>query len=585
MNTSVRASHAVRGFSMVELLVTIVIAGIVFAGMVPLFVTVLGKNADDNMRNISAILAQDKIERLRQLDYMEITQTNLNSATFKSGQFGTTVPYQTGAGTKNFTVSYEVTTFPSVADSLTEQYKEVSVDVYWTGPPVPVKHVYQVTRIYRQYAGSSVSLGIAPTPDADGAILNPDTVVLTATVPEAWRGSTNGVPLTSKVHFSITLAGVSIKSQDVLTTDTSLKTGTGGDTYQYLGSGQYQWTWAGAATANVGLYKFTAAASASDAGSEGEEVGLFASLAFNRPDPPTGLTATAGVQQVLLQWNPVSIPLGDHFEIWCSTVSGQIGSMVATAPIATTTYAHTGLTAGTTYYYSLKVVTTLPATSLPCAQKSATPTAPPPPDTKAPSVPVLTATKVAGQPTIHLSWTAAVDSAPPTPPSGLANYAVYRSSSSGGPWGTAIATPSATDTDFDDSVGYSSPLCYYKVAAYDAASPANFSTSTVKSAKTDAEPTATLTVTNTNATKYATVWVRDAAVGGNYFTTAGVPSSAVNMPGTTVAKNGGTATFTVPAGPGRSYTVYYTLNGTTYPGGAGHAATGTSPGPYTYTFH
>jgi len=73
MNTSLRTRHAAHGFSMVELLVTIVIAGIVFAAMVPLFTTILGKNSADNMRNISAFIAQDKIERLRQLDYMEIT--------------------------------------------------------------------------------------------------------------------------------------------------------------------------------------------------------------------------------------------------------------------------------------------------------------------------------------------------------------------------------------------------------------------------------------------------------------------------------------------------------------------------------
>ncbi|MEI8191940.1 MAG: type II secretion system protein, partial [candidate division NC10 bacterium] len=385
MNTSVRTRHAARGFSMVELLITIIIAGIVFAGMVPLFVTVLGKNADDNMRNISAFLAQDKVERLRQLDYMEITPTNLNSSTFKSGQFGNTVPYQTGAGTKNFTVSYSVATLPSDATSLTEQYKEVAVDVYWIGPPLPVKHVYQVARIYRQYAGPSVSLGITPAPDANGAIFDPASpnyVKLTATVPEAWRGITNGVPATSKVTFTIARDGMvgdsAGDSQDVLTSDITTKTNGKFNTYRYVGLGVYEFTWVGAAIAPLDLYKFTVVAYASDAGSAGEETGLYASLESNTPDPPTGLVAVPGPRprQVSLEWNPCPDAFFDHFEVYRSLVSNSFG----TTPLVTITENENPtyvddigqtLTAGTMYYYRLKVVTKKGATfysSLPCAQ-------------------------------------------------------------------------------------------------------------------------------------------------------------------------------------------------------------------------
>src|SRR5665647_2497755 len=44
MNTSIRARHDARGFSFVELLVTIIIAGIAFAALVPVFVQAAQSN-------------------------------------------------------------------------------------------------------------------------------------------------------------------------------------------------------------------------------------------------------------------------------------------------------------------------------------------------------------------------------------------------------------------------------------------------------------------------------------------------------------------------------------------------------------
>ncbi len=76
-----RASQ--RGFSLVELLVTIVLAGIIFAAMVPLFVTALKRTSGDNARNVAQNIAQDRIEQIRLLGgtstgYGMITQANLN---------------------------------------------------------------------------------------------------------------------------------------------------------------------------------------------------------------------------------------------------------------------------------------------------------------------------------------------------------------------------------------------------------------------------------------------------------------------------------------------------------------------------
>ena len=67
-----RACDREGGFTFVELLVTIIIAGIAFAAIVPLFVQAQEKNSADNARNVSLQIAQDKIEKIRQLDYDQI---------------------------------------------------------------------------------------------------------------------------------------------------------------------------------------------------------------------------------------------------------------------------------------------------------------------------------------------------------------------------------------------------------------------------------------------------------------------------------------------------------------------------------
>ena len=70
MNRHSRRGHA--GFSMVELLVTIVIAGIAFAAMVPLFVQAQQKNSSDYFRVLGTNIVTDKLERVRTLDYDDI---------------------------------------------------------------------------------------------------------------------------------------------------------------------------------------------------------------------------------------------------------------------------------------------------------------------------------------------------------------------------------------------------------------------------------------------------------------------------------------------------------------------------------
>ena len=76
------------GFSMVELLVTITLAGIIFAVMVPFFVNALKRTASDQLRVDATNIAQDRIEQIRLLRYNEITGANLNHSPAPPSPFG-----------------------------------------------------------------------------------------------------------------------------------------------------------------------------------------------------------------------------------------------------------------------------------------------------------------------------------------------------------------------------------------------------------------------------------------------------------------------------------------------------------------
>lgn len=117
------------GFSLVELLVTLIIAGIVFAAMSPLIVNVLGRTSQDEVRVDANTIAQDRLEQVRLLNYTDITAANLNyspsptAAPFGDGRFGPT--YVLFSGERPYDVSYEVV--PTPYPTSLQKYVKVSV--------------------------------------------------------------------------------------------------------------------------------------------------------------------------------------------------------------------------------------------------------------------------------------------------------------------------------------------------------------------------------------------------------------------------------------------------------------------------
>jgi prepilin-type N-terminal cleavage/methylation domain-containing protein len=151
MSTSVGARYAARGFSMVELLVTVVLAGIIFGAMVPVFANALKETSRDNFRVTATNIAQDRIEKIRTLDFMDITADNLNNAAFANDQFGTSFVTVNG---KSYTVeSYFVADAP--------KYKTIRVKVSWSAAASDSTTVQTVVM-----DPTAATVGSSPTPSA-----------------------------------------------------------------------------------------------------------------------------------------------------------------------------------------------------------------------------------------------------------------------------------------------------------------------------------------------------------------------------------------------------------------------------------
>ena len=114
-----------RGFSMVELLVTIIIASIVFAAMIPVFATALNRTSQDELRVDSTNIAQERIEQIRLLGYAEITEDNLNAVNdaFGDGRFGPT--YTLIGESRPYSVTYDIT--PPTGGDVPQKVVTVSV--------------------------------------------------------------------------------------------------------------------------------------------------------------------------------------------------------------------------------------------------------------------------------------------------------------------------------------------------------------------------------------------------------------------------------------------------------------------------
>jgi fibronectin type 3 domain-containing protein/type II secretory pathway pseudopilin PulG len=534
-----RVAPREAGLSLVELLVTLVVATMAFAAMVPFFIGAQQKNAADNLRTIALEVAQDKIEKIRQLDYDQIsadaahpiTDPNLYNPSFGGGQFGPTYLAQTGGANKNLHIDYSVTLVPSGATAGSEKYKKVVVDVYWDAPPAPVKHVILQTFVYRQYAGPQiVAFDISPLEEVGESLwVTSATVTFTAVISNVDIGGMNagGTP-----KGWIDFTANAYNGAEVLKTTVDTPVVGHLDTYRYV------WDASGVPD---GTYVFHATAFSS-VGFEGTTASVAYRVEKGPPSAPTNFVGTPGDNVASLSWGTSSAGDLDHYEVWRSTTPGAETRLAD--DLKTPAYTDRAVTNGTNYYYVIKAVDDLGNVSAPSAEVTVKPQLQA--DDQPPTVPgSFTAAKNGpSQPSILLTWTASVDQGTPT--SGLKCYEMERSANGTSGWVQLNPNVAPTAISYIDATAGYGATWYYRMRAVDNVGNASAYTA-VKSATTDAVPKYTLTVRNDHNTSTLYVRVQSVAT-GLWYTQAGV-GQAAQPAEVSIAKKGKTAAWNnLPAG-------------------------------------
>ncbi len=472
MNSCARRREA--GLSFVELLVTIVIAGLAFGAMAPLALQAQKASSSDKMRNLALAIATERVENVRQQAYELIladkddpsTTPNLYNPAFAGGVFGPTAKAMSGPGqSRTFQVDYQVTQVPSTAAWGSEKYKKVTVDVYWEGNPQPVKHVILSTFVYKQYAGPNVvsfsvsNLVYVPEDPIAGTdehwYVSAQPITLSATIqPES-------VSTTSKVRFSVLANdGKEVFRRDVTRTPTLPDTYANGVFTTVWDPGEYRDGW----------YTFKTIAYAAVVGYQGEPWEINYQLETGAPAAPSGLTATPQSGSAKITWTPSEASDIDHYVLYrrlSTDADFPVTPLVDSVPVnmALTGYVDATVTTGSAYVYGLVPVDTSGNVG-PAATASVTIGVVA--DTTKPSVPGgLVAAKVPSTRQVDLTWVASTDNIAVT------GYKVYRATASGAVWpgewtylgdGAAAVSPSYTDSAVAWATTY-----YYRVLAFDAA--------------------------------------------------------------------------------------------------------------------
>ena len=191
------------------------------------------------------------------------------------------------------------------------------------------------------------------------------------------------------------------------------------------------------------------------------------------PGAPIGLAATAGGAQVRLSWDapvPNGGPPADGYNVYQgSSPGGESSSPVNSSPITSTSYPVTGLTNGSTYYFTVKAVNfnvisvnriaNGPSVGQASCEVSATPATVPGPPAGLTAAP--------GDRQVTLSWD------PPASDGGsqVSSYNVYQGSSPGGESSSPVNSSPITSTSYPVTGLTNGSTYYFTVKAVNAQGP------------------------------------------------------------------------------------------------------------------
>jgi predicted phage tail protein len=203
---------------------------------------------------------------------------------------------------------------------------------------------------------------------------------------------------------------------------------------------------------------------------ESERVSATPLAAVNVPGTPAGLNAAPGDQQVTLSWDPPAPDSGlqvSGYNIYEGTrPGGETGTPVNSSLVTSTSYPVTGLTNGSTYYFTVKAVSSSgnavnqvgngETEGQASCEVSATPVT-------VPGEPAgLTATP--GDQQVTLSWSApASDGGSP-----VGGYNIYEGTSPGGETGTPVNSSLVTSTSYPVTGLTNGSTYYFTVKAVNA---------------------------------------------------------------------------------------------------------------------
>lgn len=174
-----------------------------------------------------------------------------------------------------------------------------------------------------------------------------------------------------------------------------------------------------------------------------------------KPSAPSGLTAKAGNGQVSLSWSAPSSTGGATvtYDVFRGTSPGTEAASPIAEKVTSLSFTNTGLTNGTTYYYTVKAVNSA-GSSEASGEASATPAT-------VPGAPRALSAATSATTGVALTWSAPSSNGG----SAIAGYVLYRGTSSGRESAyESIGCTTATCT-FDDSATKSRTTYYYTVAA------------------------------------------------------------------------------------------------------------------------